>query len=73
MDCYICRDRGVVKWTENRDGAVYEFMGRCDCKAGRRIEGLPSASAHLSPFELSDIARENKRLEEEDAQSISCE
>ena len=70
MDCYICRDRGIVKWTVMQDGVAYEYMGRCDCRKGRIIDGLPLASAYLSPFELSDIAKENRRLEEENAESI---
>lgn len=65
MDCYVCRDKGVVTWTEQRGGYPYEFMGRCDCRAGMSLEGLHPAAAYLSPFEISEISEKNKRIEAE--------
>lgn len=65
MDCYVCRDKGVVTWTEQHGGYQYEYMGRCDCRAGRNLEGLQPAAVHLSPFEISEISAKNKRIEAE--------
>lgn len=65
MDCYVCRDKGVVTWTEQQGGYPYEFVGRCDCMAGRNLEGLQPAAAHLSPFEISEISAKNKQIEAE--------
>lgn len=65
MDCYVCRDKGVVTWIEQRGGYPYEFMGRCDCRAGRSVEGLQAAAEHLSPFEISEISEKNKQIETE--------
>ena len=33
--------------------------------AGRNLEGLQPAAAHLSPFEISEISEKNKQIEEE--------
>ena len=61
MDCWVCLDRGIVRWrTKNDSGIIYEYMGHCDCKRGREWGHLIAASAILDPFEISAISKDNK-------------
>lgn len=72
MDCYLCRDRGIVIWTEKRKEHPYEFMGRCGCRAGKRFPGVPPAEAALSPFEIEAIEAANREMEQEQPAKQLC-
>ena len=65
MNCYLCRDRGLVIWKENHKGCLYEYVGRCSCAAGLRFYGMPAAEDALSPFEIEEIEAENRKTEME--------
>lgn len=62
-----------MTWTEEKNGYPYEFIGRCDCKAGRSIDGLQPAAAHLSPFEMEEIKEVNRKREIEDVEKRRIE
>lgn len=65
MDCWVCLDRGIVRWrTKNDSGIIYEYMGHCDCKRGRDWGHLIAASAILDPFEISAISKDNREWHE---------
>lgn len=70
-ECWICLDKGIVKWTEDRNGVKYEYHGRCTCLKGNQFKGMILAESILSPFEISDISRENKRRSDDLAPSIA--
>ena len=61
MDCWVCLDKGIVRWkVKTAGGGIYEYMGHCDCKHGRDWGHLIAASSILDPFEMSGIAKDNK-------------
>ena len=61
MDCWVCKDKGIVRWqTKTESGFYYEHHGRCDCKHGNQWDHLILASLLLDPFDISAIARDNK-------------
>lgn len=72
MDCYACLDKGIIQWFVKKDGVEYEYCARCGCKARRKFPGMPPAESILNPFEISEISKQNKKREEENAKSNAC-
>lgn len=41
VNCFICMDSGIVKYTQKADGKTYDYIAHCTCQAGNsyRYEG----------------------------------
>lgn len=61
--CFLCQGKGLISWSEIRWGYSYQFMARCDCRAGDSFSGLPLAKDVLSPFELQEMAAAKTKTE----------
>lgn len=77
MNCYLCKDKGIVRWMEkSKYGMDVEYMGRCDCHAGDKWH-IQSAAPILSPWEIENITAQHRKEEEngtkrrKDAQQLS--
>lgn len=61
MDCFICRDRGLVPFTVKKN----EYMARCKCAKGKEVQG--QGFAHLeevfTDFEILEMKKRNEEYE----------
>ncbi|MBF7081715.1 hypothetical protein IT084_01800 [Desulfallas sp. Bu1-1] len=62
-DCFLCGDRGLVFYQEQRGGLVYDFVARCTCRAGqeRGERGLPRVDQVDNICSLDYLAMKNRR------------
>lgn len=65
MDCYICRDRGLVPFTVKKNDYNYECMARCKCAKGKEIQGQGFAYLGdvFTDFEILEIKKRNQEYE----------
>lgn len=66
MDCYICRDRGLVPFTIKKNDVFYEFFARCKCSKGKEVQGqgFAALSEVFTDFEILEMKKRNREREE---------
>ncbi|WP_066633331.1 hypothetical protein [Desulfolucanica intricata] len=62
-DCFLCGDLGLVFYQEQLGGQVYNFVARCNCRAGqqRSETGLPQVDQVDNICSLNYLAMQNRR------------
>jgi hypothetical protein len=62
-DCFLCSDLGLVFYQEQLGGQVYDFVARCNCRAGhkRSETGLPLVDQVDNICSLNYLATQNRQ------------